>query len=279
MVGQTRCHDRFDQRPRPARGLRRRGPARGVARLRDPGPADGDGRRTDLRARAGPAVHDTRGRGDVRRHRPRPTPLGRQGLRRPRAATGLRAASGRRPDGDLRAGGPDHRNAPVRGRRPLGAAGDRRAARADAPPLRRAAPHAAVACDVPPAARGRRSPGDRPADAAGLRRRGTRAGGALGRRRHPRPARQAAAPGRAGDQRARARGLPVEGAGARTRHSVALAVARAHTAKEEGREQPVAENYRIGDRGKRGLAPTSGCSSTSLTPTTSAARSATTRPR
>ena len=39
-----------------------------------------------------------------------------------------------------------------------------------------------------------------------------------------------------------------------TRHSVALAVARAHTAKEEGREQPVAENYRIGDRGKRGLA-------------------------
>ncbi|MDZ5623417.1 DUF2786 domain-containing protein [Nocardioides bizhenqiangii] len=39
-----------------------------------------------------------------------------------------------------------------------------------------------------------------------------------------------------------------------TRHSVALAVARAHTAKEEGREQPVAENYRIGARGKRGLA-------------------------
>ncbi|KAA1418847.1 TIGR04338 family metallohydrolase [Nocardioides humilatus] len=39
-----------------------------------------------------------------------------------------------------------------------------------------------------------------------------------------------------------------------TRHSVALAVARAHTAKEEGREQPVAENYRIGDRGKKGLA-------------------------
>lgn len=39
-----------------------------------------------------------------------------------------------------------------------------------------------------------------------------------------------------------------------TRHSVALAVARAHTAKEEGREQPVAENYRIGERGKRGLA-------------------------
>lgn len=39
-----------------------------------------------------------------------------------------------------------------------------------------------------------------------------------------------------------------------TRHSVALAVARAHTAKEEGREQPVAENYRIGPRGKRGLA-------------------------
>ena len=39
-----------------------------------------------------------------------------------------------------------------------------------------------------------------------------------------------------------------------TRHSVALAVARAHTAKEEGREEPVAENYRIGVRGKRGLA-------------------------
>jgi putative metallohydrolase (TIGR04338 family) len=39
-----------------------------------------------------------------------------------------------------------------------------------------------------------------------------------------------------------------------TRHSVALAVARAHTAKEEGREQPVAESYRIGPRGKRGLA-------------------------
>jgi putative metallohydrolase (TIGR04338 family) len=42
--------------------------------------------------------------------------------------------------------------------------------------------------------------------------------------------------------------------GLATRHSVALAVARAHTAKEEGREQPVAENYRIGERGKRGLA-------------------------
>ncbi|WP_220793110.1 DUF2786 domain-containing protein [Nocardioides stalactiti] len=39
-----------------------------------------------------------------------------------------------------------------------------------------------------------------------------------------------------------------------TRHSVALAVARAHTAQEEGREEPVAENYRIGARGKRGLA-------------------------
>ncbi len=39
-----------------------------------------------------------------------------------------------------------------------------------------------------------------------------------------------------------------------TRHSVALAVARAHTAKEEGREEPVAENYRIGERGKKGLA-------------------------
>jgi putative metallohydrolase (TIGR04338 family) len=39
-----------------------------------------------------------------------------------------------------------------------------------------------------------------------------------------------------------------------TRHSVALAVARAHTAKEEGRERPVEEHYRIGERGKRGLA-------------------------
>ncbi|RHW27672.1 DUF2786 domain-containing protein [Nocardioides immobilis] len=39
-----------------------------------------------------------------------------------------------------------------------------------------------------------------------------------------------------------------------TRHSVALAVARAHTAKEEGREEPAAENYRIGERGKKGLA-------------------------
>jgi len=39
-----------------------------------------------------------------------------------------------------------------------------------------------------------------------------------------------------------------------TRHSVALAVARAHTAREEGREEPVAENYRIGERGKKGLA-------------------------
>ena len=63
IVGQTRGHDRFDQRPRPARGLRRRGPARGVARLHDAGPADGDGRRADLRAGAGPAVH--------RRRRPR----------------------------------------------------------------------------------------------------------------------------------------------------------------------------------------------------------------
>ena len=39
-----------------------------------------------------------------------------------------------------------------------------------------------------------------------------------------------------------------------TRHSIALAVARAHTAKEEGREQPVVESYRIGERGKKGLA-------------------------
>jgi putative metallohydrolase (TIGR04338 family) len=39
-----------------------------------------------------------------------------------------------------------------------------------------------------------------------------------------------------------------------TQHSIALAVARAHTAKEEGREQPVSEHQRIGPRGKRGLA-------------------------
>lgn len=39
-----------------------------------------------------------------------------------------------------------------------------------------------------------------------------------------------------------------------TRHSVALAVARAHTARQERRDQPVSEHYRIGERGKRGLA-------------------------
>jgi len=39
-----------------------------------------------------------------------------------------------------------------------------------------------------------------------------------------------------------------------TRHSVALAVARAHSARMERRDQPVSEHYRIGERGKRGLA-------------------------
>lgn len=39
-----------------------------------------------------------------------------------------------------------------------------------------------------------------------------------------------------------------------TRHSIALAVARAHTARQERRDQPVSEHYRIGERGKRGLA-------------------------
>ncbi|MCL2541107.1 MAG: DUF2786 domain-containing protein [Nocardioidaceae bacterium] len=39
-----------------------------------------------------------------------------------------------------------------------------------------------------------------------------------------------------------------------TRHSIALAVARAHTARQERREQPGSEHYRIGERGKRGLA-------------------------
>lgn len=39
-----------------------------------------------------------------------------------------------------------------------------------------------------------------------------------------------------------------------TRHSIALAVARAHTAKGEAREQPMFKDIRIGDRGKRGLA-------------------------
>ncbi|GAB2987076.1 TIGR04338 family metallohydrolase [Nocardioides montaniterrae] len=39
-----------------------------------------------------------------------------------------------------------------------------------------------------------------------------------------------------------------------TRHSIALAVARAHTARQEQREQPGSENYRIGEPGKRGLA-------------------------
>ncbi|HYG93800.1 MAG TPA: TIGR04338 family metallohydrolase [Nocardioides sp.] len=42
--------------------------------------------------------------------------------------------------------------------------------------------------------------------------------------------------------------------GLATQHSIALAVARAHTAREEGREEPVSEHHRIGPRGKRGLA-------------------------
>ena len=42
--------------------------------------------------------------------------------------------------------------------------------------------------------------------------------------------------------------------GLATRHSIALAVARAHTARQERRSQPVSEHYRIGERGKRGLA-------------------------
>lgn len=39
-----------------------------------------------------------------------------------------------------------------------------------------------------------------------------------------------------------------------TRHSIALAVARAHTARQERLEQPGSEHYRIGEPGKRGLA-------------------------
>ncbi len=39
-----------------------------------------------------------------------------------------------------------------------------------------------------------------------------------------------------------------------TRHSIALAVARAHTDRQERRDQPVSEHYRIGERGRRGLA-------------------------
>lgn len=42
--------------------------------------------------------------------------------------------------------------------------------------------------------------------------------------------------------------------GLATRHSIALAVARAHTARAERRSEPISENYRIGERGKRGLA-------------------------
>lgn len=42
--------------------------------------------------------------------------------------------------------------------------------------------------------------------------------------------------------------------GLATRHSVALAVARAHTDREERRQQLVAQTCRIGERGKRGLA-------------------------
>ncbi|MEQ6901336.1 TIGR04338 family metallohydrolase [Nocardioides sp. YIM 152588] len=42
--------------------------------------------------------------------------------------------------------------------------------------------------------------------------------------------------------------------GLATRHSIALALARAHTARQERHDQPVAENYRIGEPGKRGLA-------------------------
>lgn len=42
--------------------------------------------------------------------------------------------------------------------------------------------------------------------------------------------------------------------GLATRHSIALALARAHTERAERREEPAAENYRIGEPGKRGLA-------------------------
>ena len=112
-----------------------------------------------------------------------------------------------------------------------------------------------MAGDVPPAARGRRSSRDRTADAAGLRQpkgssRSTHSvdDGTLARL--AKLLRQAE---RATNEHERAAYLSKAQALA-TRHSVALAVARAHTAKEEGREQPVAENYRIGNRGKRGLA-------------------------
>lgn len=39
-----------------------------------------------------------------------------------------------------------------------------------------------------------------------------------------------------------------------TQHSIALAVARAHTAKQEAREEPIFKDIRIGAPGKRGLA-------------------------
>ncbi|HWJ80645.1 MAG TPA: TIGR04338 family metallohydrolase [Nocardioides sp.] len=42
--------------------------------------------------------------------------------------------------------------------------------------------------------------------------------------------------------------------GLATRHSIALAVARAHTARTERRAEPGSEHYRIGERGRRGLA-------------------------
>lgn len=42
--------------------------------------------------------------------------------------------------------------------------------------------------------------------------------------------------------------------GLATSHSIALALARAHTARLESRDAPVAEGYRIGEPGKRGLA-------------------------
>ncbi|TIC87471.1 TIGR04338 family metallohydrolase [Nocardioides sp. GY 10113] len=42
--------------------------------------------------------------------------------------------------------------------------------------------------------------------------------------------------------------------GMATKASIALALARAHTARQERRDQPVAESYRIGEPGKRGLA-------------------------
>lgn len=42
--------------------------------------------------------------------------------------------------------------------------------------------------------------------------------------------------------------------GLATRHSIALALARAHTARQERLDEPVSESYRIGEPGKRGLA-------------------------